>query len=139
SICSFRNPRTLSGGIMLGDSVARSKKDERKAEGAQEAYVCPQGFDGDYRVRVRRVWGKVTADKVTVDVFWHYGSKNERTLRKQVDLSGDEAVCVVDLAGGRRTEPLEQMQVVNAVANTVVNQLSLGYQVTQQLNAQTDY
>jgi hypothetical protein len=139
SICSFRNPRTLSGGIMLGDSVARSKKEERKAEGAQEAYVCPLGYDGDYRVRIRRVWGKVTADKVTVDVFWHYGSKKERTMRRQIDLSGDEAVCTVDLTEGRRTEPLEQMQVANAVANTVVNQISLGYQVTQQLRSQTDY
>ncbi|HEV3340101.1 MAG TPA: hypothetical protein VG125_07080 [Pirellulales bacterium] len=153
SVCSFRIPYTLSGGIMLGDSVARSKKDELKAQGAQEAYVCPKGFNGDYRIMVRRVWGKVTADKVTVDVFWHYWSKKERTMRKQIDISSGEAVCVIDLQEGRRTEPLEQQQVVNAVANQLglsmlfygvqqqqqpVNPLKMGPQVAQQLNAQND-
>jgi hypothetical protein len=154
SVCSFRMPYTLSGGIMLGDSVARSKKDELKGQGAQEAYVCPKGFSGDYRIMVRRVWGKVTADKVTVDVFWHYWSKKERTMRKQVDISGGEAVCVIDLEDGRRTEPLEQQQVVNAFANQVglnmmlygvqqqqqqpVNPLKMGPQVARQLNAQND-
>ena len=138
TICSFRNPRTLSGGMMMGDSISRSKKDERKAQGAQEAYVCPKGFDGDYRIMMRRVWGKVTADKVTVDVYWHYWSKNERTMRKQIDLSGDEAAFVVDLKDGRRTEPLEQQQIATAVANAVANQRDVGRRVAQQLNAQHD-
>jgi len=134
TICSFRLPCTLSGGVMLGDAVARSKKDELKAEGAQEAYVCPKGFNGEYRIRVRRVWGKVTADKVTVDVYWHYWTKNERTQRKQIDLNGgDEAVCVIQLDEGRRTEPLEQQQ----LANAVVNQLAVGWMFAwQQLYGQ---
>ncbi|HEX7376762.1 MAG TPA: vWA domain-containing protein, partial [Pirellulales bacterium] len=153
SVCSFRIPRTLSGGIMLGDTVARSKKEELKAEGAQEAYVLPKGFNGDYRVLVRRVWGKVAANKVTVDVIWHYWTKQERIEHKQIDLSGDEALCVVPLEGGRRTEPLEQQQLANAVANQVAlqwfwhalyqQQLSIngGNQadVNRQINAQTDY
>lgn len=152
SVCSFRIPRTLSGGIMLGDTVARSKKDELKAEGAQEAYVLPKGFSGEYRVLVRRVWGKVTANKVTIDVIWHYWTKQERSMRQQIDLSGDEAVCVVPLEDGRRTEPLEQQQLANAVANQValqwfwyaLNQQQLaegGNQadVNRQINAQSDY
>ncbi|HVX12135.1 MAG TPA: VWA domain-containing protein [Pirellulales bacterium] len=154
SVCSFRMPRTLSGGMMLGDTVSRSKKDELKAEGAQEAYACPKGFNGEYRIFVRRVWGKVTANKVTVDVFWHYWTKKERTMRKQIDLSGGEAVCVVDLQDGRRTEPLEQQQLANAVANQMalaclwysldqerIAIASAGTQVdvNRQLNAQTDY
>ncbi|HVA48300.1 MAG TPA: VWA domain-containing protein [Pirellulales bacterium] len=134
TVCSFRMPRTLSGGIMLGDSVARSKKEERKAEGAQEAYICPKGFSGEYRIRVRRVWGKVTADKVTVKVFWHYWSKKQGEMTKQVDLSGTEAVCMVDLTDGRRTEPLEQQQLVNAVAN----QAAVTWQLAAQLNAMND-
>jgi hypothetical protein len=140
SVCSFRVPYTLSGGIMLGDSVARSKKDELKGQGAQEAYVCPKGFNGDYRIMVRRVWGKVTADKVTVDVIWHYWTDKERTMRKQVDVSGGEAVCVVDLEDGRRTEPLEQQQVVNAVANQLgLNMLFYGIQQQQQgMNPRND-
>ncbi|HET6884120.1 MAG TPA: VWA domain-containing protein, partial [Pirellulales bacterium] len=152
SVCSFRIPRTLSGGIMLGDTVARSKKEELKAESAQEAYVLPKGFNGDYRILVRRVWGKVTANKVTVDVIWHYWTKKERKQTMQIDLSGGEAVCVVPLEDGRRTEPLEQQQLANAVANQVafqwfwyaLNQQRLAnpgnqVDVNRQINSQSDY
>lgn len=153
SLCSFRVPRTLSGGVMLGDTVARSKKDELKAEGAQEAYVAARAFSGDYRILVRRVWGKVAANKVTVDVIWHYWTKKERRERKQIDLSAGEAVCVVPLEDGRRTEPLEQQQLANAVANQVAlqwfwhalyqQQLDINdgdqVDVNRQINAQTDY
>lgn len=134
TVCSFRLPRTLSGGIMLGDAVSRSKKAERRAEGTQEAYICPKGFNGEYRIRVRRVWGKVTNDKVNVEVLWHYWTKQEREMKKQVDLSGNEAVCVVDLTDGRRTEPLEQQQLVTAAAN----QVAAAWQIAWQLNSMTD-
>ncbi|HEX7446167.1 MAG TPA: VWA domain-containing protein [Pirellulales bacterium] len=136
TICSFRNPRTTSGGVMLGDAVSKSKKASRTGEGAQEVYVCNKGFDGTYRALVRRVWGKLTAKKVTVEIIWHYWSKEEKIERKQIDLSDDEAVVVFDLKGGRRTEPLEEQQAANAVAA----QMKRGQQleVARQLNALHD-
>ncbi|HEX5446021.1 MAG TPA: hypothetical protein VFW87_19500, partial [Pirellulales bacterium] len=136
TICSFRNPRTTSGGVMLGDAVSKSKKANRTGEGAQEVYACNKGFDGTYRALVRRVWGKLTAKKVTVEIIWHYWSKDEKTERKQIDLSDDEAVVVFDLKGGRRTEPLEEQQAANAAAE----QMKRGQQmeVARQLNALHD-
>ena len=130
TICSSRNPRTTSGGSMLGD--AAPKTGQRKSEGASEVYVCPKGFDGTYRVMVRRVWGKLAANKVTVDIYWHYFSKREKKQTKQLELISDEAVAAFDLQDGRRTEPLAEQQVANAVAG----QVAVGRQLlAQQLNA----
>ena len=39
TVCSFRNPRTTSGGVLLGDTAAPS--DPRNSEGRSEFYVCP--------------------------------------------------------------------------------------------------
>ena len=44
----------------------------RQLGGHSAAYVCPKGFDGTYRMLVRRVWGNVTAGKVNVEVITHY-------------------------------------------------------------------
>ena len=133
TVCSFRNPRTTSGGILLGDAVAR--RDQRTSQGASEVYVCPKGFDGTYKVAVRRVWGKLTADKVTVKLIWHFWSKRERVQTKQLTLKDGDAVAAFDLKDGRRLEPLAQQQVANAVAGQVaVNQQILN----QQLNALND-
>lgn len=113
TVCSFRTPRTTSGGIMLGDNY--SLKDASAGAGFSEGYVCPQGFDGTYRMLVRRVWGKPTAGKVTIDVYTHYNTDRNQRMRKIIPLGSDEALVTFDLAGGRRKEALEDQQVVNAV------------------------
>ena len=64
---------------------------------------------------VRRVWGKPTAGKVTVDVYTHYNTDRNQRMRKIIPLGSDEALVTFDLAGGRRKEALEEQQVVNAV------------------------
>ena len=134
TICSFRSPRTTAGGMMLGDVASHA---DRKSEAASEVYVCPKGFDGKYRVLVRRVWGKLPANKVTMEIYWHYFSKKEKKQTKQIELIDDEAVAAFDLQDGRRTEPLAEQQVANAVAS----QVALGQQqllLNQQLNALND-
>ena len=133
TICSFRNPRTTSGGILLGDTLA--KQEVRKTQGASEVYVCPKGFDGTYKLAVRRVWGKLTADQVKVELIWHYKTAQERFQVKQLNVKDGDAVAAFDLKEGRRQEPLAQQQVPNAVAGQMaVNQQILN----QQLNALND-
>ena len=53
-------------------------------EGTSEQYVVTQGFPGKYRMLLRRVWGKPTAGKVTVEVYTHFGSKKATQMRKQI-------------------------------------------------------
>jgi hypothetical protein len=133
TICSFRFPRTTAGGLMLGD--AAPKTGERKTDGASEVYVCPKGFDGTYRVMIRRVWGKLAANKVTLDIYWHYFSKAEKRQTKQIELTDDVAVATFDVAKGRRKEPLDEHQVALAAAGQM---MVGGVLLAQQLNALND-
>ncbi len=134
TVCSLHSPRTTAGGVFMGDGMARLGRSE--LGGSREVYVCPKGFDGTYRVLVRRVWGDVTAGKVTVDVYTRYRTKDAVQLRKSVSLKNDEALVVFDLEGGRRQEPLADHQVANAaMAQLAVNQQVLA----QQLAAAADH
>ena len=96
----------------LGDSYAVEGKPN---DGSSEAYVCPKGFAGTYRVRIHRVWGEVAAGKVTVDVYTHLRSGDVQHERQQLELSDKDAMVVFDLNHGRRTEPLETAQLAGAV------------------------
>ncbi|MBI3839400.1 MAG: hypothetical protein HY288_15890, partial [Planctomycetia bacterium] len=128
TMCTFRNPRTTAGGVMLGDVASREGRGS--PDGLSETYVCPEAFNGTYRVLLRRVWGKITAGKVTVDVYSHYGTKDQKHLRQQIPLGDQDALVVFDLQDGRRKEPLAEQQLANAAAGQVaVNQAILAQQI----------
>jgi hypothetical protein len=99
--------------VSLGDAFPPANR--ASAAVANETYVCPRGFAGTYRVRIHRVWGEVTAGKVTVDVYRHLGSDQVEHERRQLDLGEKDAMVVFDLDAGRRTEPLETAQLAGAV------------------------
>jgi hypothetical protein len=136
TVCSFRSPRTTGGGVIVGDATLRDSRGS--AEGQSETYVCPEGFDGTYRVLIRRVWGKVTAGKVTVDIYSHYGTAEEKHLRDQVAIGDQDSLVVFDLAKGRRKEPLAEQQLANAAAGQMaVNQSILAQQLNSLSGGQT--
>ena len=110
--CSLAEPRTAGGGVKLGDSYAVEGKPN---DGSSEVYVCPKGFAGTYRVRIRRVWGEVAAGKVTVDVYTHLRSGDMQHERQQLEIGDKDAMVVFDLNHGRRSEPLETAQLAGAV------------------------
>jgi hypothetical protein len=128
TLASFRNPRTTGGGVIVGDAAIADKRST--AEGQSETYVCPEAFDGTYRVLVRRVWGKVTAGKVTVDVYSHYGSPQQKHMRTQVPVGEEDAMVVFDLQDGRRQEELSEHLLANAAAGQLeVNRAVLAQQL----------
>lgn len=128
TVCSLRSPRTTAGGVFLGDGVSQLGKS--RLGGSSEVYVCPKGFDGTYRLLLRRVWGEVTAGKVNVEVCTHYRTKDAVRLRKKVPLDNNEALVVFDPEDGRRAEPLAEHQLNNAaVAQLAVNQQVLAQQL----------
>jgi hypothetical protein len=112
TICSVSEPRTSGGGVRLGDAFSAGGDANQSSS---EIYVCPKGFAGKYRVRINRVWGDVTAGKVTVDVYRHLRSGQVQHERQQIELGQDEAMVVFDLDRGRRTEPLQAAQLAGAV------------------------
>ncbi len=125
--CSLRNPRTAAGGVLIGDLRAQVNKENSGARCA--VYVCPKGFNGTYRALVRRVWGDVTASRVKVDLCVHFATKEERRMTKSLALEGDQTLVQFDLEGGRRTEPIQEVQVANATAR----QMSLQQQILAQM------
>jgi len=128
TVCSFRNPRTVAGGVMLGDSAARASNAATRS--VSEVYVCPQAFSGNYRMLLRRVWGKVAAGKVTVDVYTHFGAKQQQHRRRQIPIGDSDAMVLFDVPEGRRKEPLAQQQVANAAVGQVqLNQAILSQQL----------
>jgi len=130
SVCSVSAPRSVSGGTLLADGEAGGDGTTHR-----ERYVATQAFSGDYRVLVRRSWGKVAADTVTAEITIHKGTDREQSLRRQIRLGADEHVLAVPLPEGRRREPLFDAQIVQDVAT----QQTLGRAVlAQQLAAITD-
>jgi hypothetical protein len=113
TVCSTLEPRTTSGGVSLGDGVAGRGAND--GGGFNEVYVCPRGFGGTYRAQIRRIWGEVTAGKVTVDVYLNAGGKGFKHERKQVALKDGEAMLAFELPHGRRTEPLAEQQLAGAI------------------------
>jgi len=133
TVCSFRSPRTTAGGVLLGDTLVKSLLPG--GEGHSQVYVCPEGFSGGYKLLARRVWGKITSNKVNVLVYTHFGSKQQKVIQKRIPLESDEAVVAFDLDRGRRKESLQDQQVATAVAG----QVAIGQQVlAQQLAAAVD-
>jgi hypothetical protein len=112
SVCSAANPRSPGGGVLLGDVYSRANLHSK--DGFSETYIVPQGFSGQYKLLLRRVWGQVATGKVTVDVITHSGTPRMRHLRKQIPVGERDAVVSFDLDDGRRTERLDQVQLANA-------------------------
>lgn len=129
TIASFRNPRTPGGGVILGGGATLDSRGSAAAH--SEIYECPEAFNGNYKVLVRRVWGKVAAGKVTVDLYAHQGTPQEKHLQHQIPLGEEDALVTFDLADGRRKEPLADHLLANAAATqATANQAILAQQVT---------
>jgi hypothetical protein len=133
TVCSLRNRRTSSGGVMLGD--CRSQAGQEHSGARSEVYVCPKGFSGMYKALVRRVWGDVTANRVKVDVFTHFQGGNQVRVTKTIVLEKDQAALQFELADGRRTESLKDRQIANSAAAHLVAQQKV---LAQQLAASID-
>ncbi|MEN6458868.1 MAG: hypothetical protein ABFC63_08050 [Thermoguttaceae bacterium] len=135
TVCSLRSPRTTGGGILIGDDIRQTGHDN--FGGHSQAYVCPKGFNGKYRMLVRRVWGNVTASKVNVQVVSNFGTNNTLDVRKRIGLDKDQAVIEFVMTTGRRTESLSQQQVANAVDGLLtMNRQLLAQQLASAIDPQ---
>ena len=99
TICSRINPRTTAGGVMMGDEYSSGK--DQSGEIA-EYYVLPRGFTGDYRLLVRRVWGEITAGKVTVAVYKNFRTDHQESIQRQIELDEKGTLVLFNLKNGRR-------------------------------------
>ena len=129
--CSLQEQRSTGGGIVLGDCYAGVQ--QSSTEGFSEEYVCAQAFPGEYRLRIRSVWGEAVAGKATVDVTLNQGTKHERHQRQRIKLfQNEDALVVFQLEQGRRTQPLEAQQLEVAVRRQeAISRAVLAQQISQ--------
>jgi len=100
-IGSFKNPETRGGGIHLHDGCGPDK------ENCYERYVCPLGVSGTYRLRIKKAWGDVTANRCRLKITTNMHTPDQKTLEQTLVLEQGEAVFSFDLNNGRRTQPRE--------------------------------
>jgi hypothetical protein len=141
--CSFRNPRTTAGGVILGDSFAGQQR--KSGDSYTETYVCSKAFAGRYQMLIRKVWGEVTADQVKVKITMRRPTRTEKdgdnrvasiaakeegpiVIMDTADLDEGTNFVQFALENGRRTEPLSDVQVANAIRE----QQALGREILAQ-------
>ena len=129
TICSVQQPRTISGGVHMGDIASGTDK---TVKGFVEAYVCGEGFSGDYKVILKRIWGRPTSGKVTVEFITNYGTDEQRVNREQIAISEKNAIATFEGVKGRRKESLPEAQVANlAKVQEVVNRALLAQELAK--------
>ncbi len=96
STCSTLNRQTVGGGTLLADSLANM---------TSETYVAAEGFSGEYKVWVERVWGKPLGNKAQLKIIRHQGTKDETEQLITIKMNSTISEPVLfQLDGGRRTE-----------------------------------
>jgi hypothetical protein len=98
TICSFENRYSPGGGVLVHDGHGPDPKN------CYEKYVCAFGVSGDYRVRIRHVWGNIVGRRARLTVVRYQGTSDETVQTFTVPLDKREKVVRITLENGRRTE-----------------------------------
>ncbi len=111
TVCSIDNPTTAGGGTLIGDAFPGSKNDKQGT--VSETYLCPEGFSGQYRLLVRRVWGNVSTGSATVELLTDVGRPSQRFIRKQLPLTEKDALVVFEVKEGQRKQEIADAQLAH--------------------------
>jgi tetratricopeptide (TPR) repeat protein len=93
STCSCLQRLTPGGGLLIGDTLSEMNR---------ETYVAAEGFNGEYQIKVRRIWGRPLGSKAKLVIIKHQGTPEE-SREEQVIRFDREHTLKVQLEGGRRT------------------------------------
>jgi hypothetical protein len=99
-------PRTVFGGALLSNGFGSHP---------EEVYVCPRGFNGNYKVSVSTIFINPAkpVTRLTLETIVHEGTAREKKETHNLDPDKVNKPVVITLTGGRRTkvmpfvEPLE--------------------------------
>jgi hypothetical protein len=99
TVCSLTQLQTSSGGYHLGDGYGPNAKD------CHETYVCPRGFSGEYRIRVKQAFGDVVGRRATLTITTHKGTPAESKETRTITFQEGTFATSVRLEKGRREQP----------------------------------
>ena len=111
TVCSYETKSSAGGGTLLADSFPGSTEDKEGT--VSETYLCPQGFSGQYRLLIRRVWGNVSTGRVTVEILTDTGRPTQRVIRQEVPLTEQDALVIFEVKDGKRKEEVGEAQLAN--------------------------
>ena len=95
----YELPRTVFGGSILNNGFGVHP---------EEVYVCPRGFDGDYKVHIRSIWADPAKPVVQLklEAIVHEGTAQEKKTVQVLRPDQLDQTVVVHLTGGRRKSVL---------------------------------
>lgn len=93
TVCSFLQRQTLGGGTLIGDQVGSSR---------DEMYIAAQAFSGEYKIQVRKIWGRPLGSKATLEIVEHDGTPEQRILVRDRIAFDRTHTLSVNLRSGRR-------------------------------------
>src|SRR5262249_46054206 len=94
TICSREQRQTPGGGTMHGINPIELKG---------VTYVAAEGFQGNYEVTVKRIWGQPRGGQVQVKITEHQGTPRQRIRMLTVPVGPKQHTFTVALNEGRRT------------------------------------
>jgi len=126
SICSVMQKQTVNGGTLMGDALSNM---------SSEQYAAAEGFPGEYRIVVHRVWGKPLGGKAQLRIIRQQGTPEQTEELQTVTIDSNiSQPIVVKLETGRRTTaayvpppealtPPEDVGTVTANSDSVLHKL----------------
>jgi hypothetical protein len=103
TVCSHHQPRTSGGGVMVHDGFGPDQKN------TYEQYICPEGFPGQYRIRIRHTGGNLVGKRAILKVTRYAGTKQEIVETLVVPIGKEDKVLRTTLAQGRLKEPVRML------------------------------
>jgi hypothetical protein len=100
TVCSFENPRTAAGGVLIHDGHGP------KQDNCFDEYVCAAAFPGVYRIEIRHAWGDIVGKRAKVTVTLHRGTEYESVRVTTVPVTEEGTVLRVTVSSGRRDDLL---------------------------------
>lgn len=92
--CSFRNQLTSGGGMLVRQSDGGRRRQV-------EEYVCVEAVPGDYKIRIRNLFGRLITGRVRMTVTRHEGSSDEQRQSAFYEVGADGLEVRVPLKQGR--------------------------------------
>lgn len=96
TVCSFQNPETSGGGVLVHDGCGPTPQN------CYEEYVNAEAWPGDYLVRIRHAWGTVVGERATLTIIRHQGTPEEKIETYPIQLRAEDVVVRFSLPEGRR-------------------------------------
>ncbi len=95
----YQTPRTVFGGSIIKNGYHNNP---------EEVYVCPRGFDGDYKIRVSMIYTNETkpVTRLTLETITHEGTDKEKKESHNLSPDKANAPVVLHLTGGNRKKVL---------------------------------